>query len=255
MKEALLAANTNSPVISSKDVKSYSPNDVFFCPEESQFYSQCLEKLVLNYCTPLNSIVEFGTGDGSPVINCLLKTQFNGSIHGFELNAASCELARSRVEQYQLKSKYTIHNKCFFEHSPSSADYLIANPPYLPAPDADLYMPSLHGGTDGATITKRLLSLGYKNVLLMISAYSNPIETVEYAIAQGYQIVDFMISPLKFGYYSCEPKVKNTIAELRKKRKAFYSQNIYFLAGALLRQKDSADVDLSAEFLKVMTVL
>lgn len=252
MKEALLTGNQATE---HQAVKSYSPNDVFFCPEESQFYSQCLEKMVINHCTSADTIVEFGAGDGSPVINCLLKTKFEGSIHGYELNSASCNLAQSRIQQYQLRKQYKIHNQCFFNHLPTDVDYLIANPPYLPAPDNDLYMPSLHGGSDGAAISKQLLTLNCKNVLLMISAYSNPIETVEHAIAEGYQLVDFMISPLKFGYYSCEPKVKQAIAELRKNRKAFYSQNVYFLSGALFKQKSASDVDLSAEFLKVMTAL
>jgi methylase of polypeptide subunit release factors len=251
MKEALL---DSQPVVTSP-VKSYSPNEVFFCPEESQFYSQCLEKMVLNQCNHADSVIEFGAGDGSPVIDCLLKIKFDASIHGFELNSAACELAQSRIEQYRLKHQYTIHNKCFFKHSPSGANYLIANPPYLPAPDENLYMPSLHGGDDGSAITRKLLTVGCENVLLMISAYSNPVETVDFAIKQGYQLVDFMISPLKFGYYSCEPKVKNTIVELRKKRKAFYSENIYFLAGALFKKRDASDLDLSNEFLKVMTAL
>jgi methylase of polypeptide subunit release factors len=247
MKEVLLASN--------EVVDSYSPNKVFFCPEESQFYSQCLEKMVLKRCTPFDSIIEFGAGDGSPVIDCLLKTKFDGSIHGYELNATACKLAQSRIEQYQLKNKYIIHNKCFFKQSPSEASYLIANPPYLPAPDDKLYMPSLHGGTDGATITKQLLAVGCDNVLLMISAYSNPVETIDYALERDYQVVDFMISPLRFGYYSCEPKVRKTIAELQQKQKAFYSQNIYFLAGVLFKKGESCNVDLSAELLKVMTAL
>ncbi|HEY9740115.1 MAG TPA: SAM-dependent methyltransferase [Coleofasciculaceae cyanobacterium] len=247
MKEALLDSN--------KAVQSYSPNKVFFCPEESQFYSQCLEKMVLKHCTSLDSVIEFGAGDGSPVINCLLKIKFDGSIHGYELNSAACELGLSRIEQYRLEHQYIIHNKCFFKNFLSNASYLIANPPYLPAPDDELYMPSLHGGTDGATITKRLLSVGCENVMLMISAYSNPVETIDYAIAQDYQVVDFMISPLKFGYYSCEPKVKKAIGELRKNRKAFYSQNIYFLAGVLFKKKDTSSTDLSEELLRVMTAL
>jgi methylase of polypeptide subunit release factors len=247
MNEALLS--------SSQEAKTYSPNEVFFCPEESQFYSQCLEKMLLNQCTPSDILVEFGSGDGSPVINCLLKNNFSGFIHGFELKSAACQIARSRIEQYQLKNKYTIHDRCFFEYAPTDANYLIANPPYLPAPDDNLYMPSLHGGTDGAAITKKLLSLRYENVLLMISAYSNPVDTVNYAIERGYQIVDFTIAPLKFGYYSGEPKVKNTISKLRKISQAFYSQNIYFLAGVLFKKKDNSNIDLSAEFLKVMTAL
>ncbi|MEY4517645.1 MAG: hypothetical protein RLZZ499_244 [Cyanobacteriota bacterium] len=247
MKEVVLTSN--------QTVESYSPNEVFFCPEESQFYSQCLEKMVLSQCTPTDILVEFGAGDGSPVINCLLKNNCHGFIHGFELKSAACEIAHSRIEQYQLKDKYIIHNQCFFEYAPADASYLIANPPYLPAPDDNLYMPSLHGGADGSTITKQLLSLGYENVLLMISAYSNPVDTVDYAIAQGYQVVDFMISPLKFGYYSREPKVKDTILELKKNCQAFYSQNIYFLAGVLFKKKNNSHLNLSAEFLKVMTAL
>lgn len=252
---SLTAANQVSNQVANQTVKSYSPNETFFCPEESQFYAQCLEKMVINRCSPHDSIVEFGAGDGSPVINCLLKTLFHGSIHGYELNAASCELAWTRVQQYQLDHQYQIHNKCFFQHRPATIHYLISNPPYLPAPDNNLYMPSLHGGTDGAAISKRLLTLDADHVLLMLSAYSNPIETVEHALAQGYHLIDFMISPLKFGYYSCEPKVQHAIAELRRQRKAFYSPNIYFLAGALFQKQQTPSVDLSAEFIKVMTAL
>ncbi|ACK69037.1 conserved hypothetical protein [Gloeothece citriformis PCC 7424] len=247
MKEALLTTN--------QEIESYSPNEVFFCPEESQFYSQCLEKMVLSNCTAFDSIIEFGSGDGSPVINCLTKNKFYGTIHGYELNPTAAQLAQNRIEQYRLKNKYIIHNKCFFKNSSPKATYLIANPPYLPAPDDNLYMASLHGGEDGATITKTLLTVGCENVMLLISAYSNPVETVEYAISQDYQIVDFMISPLQFGYYSCEPKVKDTIANLRKNGQAFYSQNIYFLAGVLFKKKSQSNVNLSAEFLKVMTAL
>ncbi|MBD2256194.1 SAM-dependent methyltransferase [Pseudanabaena sp. FACHB-2040] len=247
MKEVMLA--------STDTIEVPSPNTVFFCPEESQFYAQCLEKMVLPQCASGESVVEFGAGDGSPVISALLKSSFKGLIQGYELNAAACKLALSRIQQYRLDEQYWVHNRCFFTNSPSEAQYLIANPPYLPAPDNELYMPSLHGGDDGATITKQLLTKGCENVMLMISAYSNPIDTVDHALKFGYQVVDFMVSPLKFGYYSCEPKVKNTISELQRKRKAFFSENIYFLAGVLFQKKNATNSDLSTELLKVMTVL
>jgi methylase of polypeptide subunit release factors len=234
----------------------YSPHEVFFCPEESRFYSQCLEKLFLTHYHSTDSIMEFGSGDGSPVIHCLLKTQFKGLIEGYELNPSACKLAQSSIRQYNLSRQYVVHNQCFFEAlRHSKANYLIANPPYLPAPDNHIRMPSLHGGTDGAGITNQLLLEGCDHVLAMISAYSNPVDTIECAIAQGYKIVDFTISPLPFGYYSSEPKVKNNIADLRKHRKAFYSQNTYFLAGVLFAKQCYATLDLSAELIKVMTAL
>lgn len=240
---------------SSSVTEAYSPEEVFVCPEESQLYSQCLEKVLLHYATPFDRIIEFGTGDGSPVINALLKTHFQGSIHGYELNPSACKAAQVKINQYHLQKHYLIHNKCFFSASPSQAKVLIANPPYLPAPDNQLYMPSLHGGSDGATITNQLLEIGCENVMLMISAYSNPVGTINHALNLGYKVIDFTIAPLQFGYYSSEPKVQNAIAILRQQQKAFYSQNIYFLAGVLFQKATPNNTDLSSEFLKVMTAL
>ena len=44
--------------------------------------------------------------------------------------------------------------------------------------------------------------------MLLISAYANPVETMEHARALGYRCTDFMVTPLPFGYYSSEPKVR-----------------------------------------------
>ncbi len=232
---------------------SHGPEDIFFCPEESQFYSQCLDKMVLNTCNGFTSIVEFGTGDGSPVINSLLKNQFNGLINGYELNDTACNVAKSRIDRHRLNHKYIIHNTSFFNSL--TADYLIANPPYIPAINDDIYLPALHGGIDGAGITRQLLERNFPNAMLMISAYSDPVGTIEYAIANGYQVEDFMVAPMSFGYYSSEPKVKQRINELHKLHKAFYSQNTYFLAGVLFKKQHNLKADLSAELIKVMTAL
>ncbi len=48
---------------------------------------------------PYVQVIEFGAGDGTPVINCLLKTHFNGHIHGYELNPSSHEVASGRIQQ------------------------------------------------------------------------------------------------------------------------------------------------------------
>jgi hypothetical protein len=89
----------------------------------------------------------------------------------------------------------------------------------------------------------------------MISAYSDPIGTIELALSEGYRVTDFMVSPMSFGYYSSEPKVKHRIAELRQHDRAFYSPNIYLLAGVLFTKQDDLQPDLSAELIKIMSVL
>lgn len=229
--------------------------DVFFCPEESNFYSHCLETLVLKNCFNSESIVEFGSGDGSPVIKSLLRTEFEGTIHGFELNNLACQVANSKIKEYKLNGKYIIHNRCLFDSAKPDATYLVSNPPYLPALDNNIYQPLLHGGIEGITVTKQLLSLNYQNVLVLVSSYSNPEGLINYALAKDYYVSDFMISPLQFGYYSSEPKVRDRIKELQRNNRAFYSKNIYLLAGVLFTKESASTGDLSTELVKLMTSL
>ena len=228
--------------------------DIFFCPEESNFYSNCLENFVLRNSSDAEC-VEFGSGDGSPVISSLLRNKFEGIIHGFELNDSACKVANSTIDEYNLADKYVISNSSLFESSHPEADYLVANPPYLPAPDEDIYMPLLFGGVDGASITNELLSLGYENVVVLVSSYSNPKSTIDHAKENGYSVSNFTILPLKFGHYSSEPKVKKHIEELRKHKMAFYSGDYYFLAGVLFQKDSGCQVDLSNELTQAITSL
>lgn len=165
--------------------------EIFFCPEESHFYSNCLENFILRNCDNSDFIVEFGSGDGSPVINSLLRNKFDGIIHGFELNTSAWKAANLTIDEYNLSDKYVVNNSSLFASPIPEANYLIANPPYLPAADPDIYMPLLFGGEDGATITNNLLSLGYENVLVLVSSFSNPISTIKQAQENGYSISNF----------------------------------------------------------------
>lgn len=235
---------------------SYPPKQVFHCPEESNFYAQCLENLVLNVSDNSRSIVEFGSGERSPVIKSLLRTSFEGKIKGFELNNVAWKIAQSQIREYELSEQYVVYNCSFFDSLLyKQADCLISNPPYLPAADDKIYQPLLHGGTDGSKIDKKLLSLGCDEVLLMVSSYSNPVGLIDYALDRGYSVAGFEIAPLTFGYYSSESKVKNAIATLGKEGMAFYSENIYVLAGVLFKQQQNSQRDLSIELIQLMTAL
>ena len=48
-----------------------------------------------------------------------------------------------------------VRNECFFGGLQQvQPTMLVANPPYIPAPDDNIMMPQLHGGTDGANLTR-----------------------------------------------------------------------------------------------------
>jgi len=236
-------------------VSTTTSKEVFFCPEESDFYAYCLESLVLNICKGSNSIVEFGTGDGMPMIKALSKANFTVRVHGYELNKLACEVAKAKIAKAGLSQNFVLHNQCLFDSIKPPADYLVSNPPYLPARDNKLYQPLLHGGMDGITVTKKLLDLGYKNVMVLASSYCNPVGLIEDAKSKGYLVANFTVSPLPFGEYSSEPKVRNRIAEMRESNQAFYSERLYLLAGVLFTKQQKGVVDVSKELLRILTAL
>ncbi|PNH12607.1 hypothetical protein TSOC_000456 [Tetrabaena socialis] len=259
--------------------RTYTAAEVFQCHEESLFYSQTLEKLLPTVARreaqragpgpsaeaargaaaagggetcgggskrPIEvlKVVEFGTGDGTPVIRALAKTSFDGVIHGFELNPTSADLAHKQADSAGLSGRYQVHTGCFYKGtsepaSPAAgARCIISNPPYLPAPDDDILMPELFGGQDGAGLTRDLLSLGFPYAILLVASYSNPASVLRHAAAAGYRVVDYLVTPLSFGTYSSQPKVRQWISEMRARGEAFYSGNTYLLSGVLFEKTD-----------------
>jgi hypothetical protein len=199
------AASTEAPLLPlASPREGPARRDVFLCPEESLFYSQCVEGLVVSRCahvhvaaastrvcahvapncrrararrtgdahphtttdrctqtqhtnttaqppntaTPCNrpscpsTIVEFGAGDGSPVISALLKSARAPAdmptVHAYEISPAAAALAAARAGAAGLQDAYVVHNGCFWggavREGRPAAQCLIANPPYLPAP-------------------------------------------------------------------------------------------------------------------------
>jgi hypothetical protein len=232
----------------------------FVCPEESMRYSGSLEQLVFNKFRNVRSsptIIEFGSGTGEPVISAIINSHFSGTIHGYEINPEAVETAGLLIEKYGLTRQYMIHNASFFDDAPKpQSDYLIANPPYIPCDDgAMLILPGLCGGPEGNDVSKRLLSVGYLNVFLEVSSYSNPGGLLEHAKTLGYKISDFQITQLPFGNYSRQDIVQKRIHEMSEAGKAFFSNNSYLVGSAFFTKSQDAQPDLSVEFLACLTAL
>ena len=73
------------------------------------------------------------------------------------------------------------------------------------------------------------MELGFQNLILMIASYSNPVQTLQHARAQGYALTNFLVTPLPFGTYSSEPKVSSP-ARLRRAALAGVQSSLRVLA-------------------------
>lgn len=229
----------------------------FYYPDESAFYSYCLDMLLFRSPTAPAKVIEFGSGDGLPVIESVRRTNYQGIIEGYEINETACTQARANIARYNLGGRYHVHCQPFAAAALSKRDCLISNPPYLPAADDNIHLPLLYGGEDGTTVAKELLDCGFTTALLILSSYSYPESIIRTAVARQYRVVNFVISPAKFSYYSSEPAVQSRIKQLRGEKKASYSENIYLLAGVLFQQIEAANapVDLSDELIRLLTTL
>jgi len=228
-------------------------NNVFYCPEESQFYSYCLEMLLMIHFSP-DIVVEFGSGDGAPVIAAILRTRFAGIVQGYEINPKACYTATRHISQYGLDSHYMILNDCFFKNSLMfEKRFLISNPPYLPCfSKEDMILPELCGGSDGAEIIKKLLSTNFTSVMMLVPSISNPLGVFLYAKNSGYSVSDFLVTALPFGYYSSRSEIQHHLYTLKHKNISFFSEKGYLIAGVLFQKKEYAETDRSEEISSIM---
>lgn len=228
---------------------------IFYCPEESRFYACCLKFLVME--SFLNAdLIEFGAGDGLPVIEAIAKTGFRGTVQGYEINSDAFEKAVQNIRAHGLEHRYSLVRSNLFDHSERiKADILIANPPYLPSPNQELILPELYGGDDGTWVIGNLLSLDFKRAMILIPSFSNPAKIIAEGAGRGYRVCDFLISRLPFGRYSSQDQVLRTIEAMKAQRLAFFSPNGYLIAGVLFEKREYGAADLSAELIRILACL
>jgi len=234
----------------------------FVCPEESSRYAGSLEQLVFSRVrkdTANAVIVEFGSGTGEPVISAILNSGFAGVVHGYEINPEAAAIADDLINQYGLAKRYIVHNSSFYESDRiPHADYLIANPPYVPSKDRTLLtLPDLCGGPDGNSVSKSLMSYandhGCPNVFLEVSSYSNPTDLIDHAKSLGYRLIDFQITMMPMGVYSRQDVVQERLHEMRREGKAYFTEGHYLVGSALFTKAAAVEPDLSPEFLACLT--
>ena len=228
---------------------------MFYDPVESPFYGICVERLILCSAEHGEHIRELGAGTGRPVIEALRRhTGFTGLIRGYEINPDSCATARALIRAHGIEDRYEVHNRDFFTSTNSRLEACaIANPPYLPAATNHIDAPELWGGTDGGDVTRRIMSVGFRRVMLMISSYSNPVGVISHALNAGYVLVDWLTRPIAFGVHSRQSRVHQQIRTLASNGLAFVSDSHYLLSGTLWTKSPTPLSDRSTMFRRMLS--
>ena len=231
----------------------------FSSADESAHYGFSVCVLLEQYRTALGwqeqGVVELGTGDATAVADVVAALP-GLRVHGYDISASSVEQARRNIAARGVADRYTVELGDFFDQADAAGgppvSTVIANPPYIPAPDDDILMPELWGGVHGNDLLLRLLKAGYDNVLVAVASYSDPLETVRTAQDLGYRVANFLAMGLDYGAYSSEPKVRQHIRRLCDAGRGWSGEDEYMVAVALFTRDEQIPGDRGNHLLRAL---
>ena len=140
-------------------------------------------------------VVELGTGDATAIADVVASLP-ELRVASYDISEASVRQARANIAAKGVADRYTVEHGDFFDSADASGGLpvstVIANPPYIPAPDRHILMPELWGGVHGNDLVLQLLKAGYENVISAVASYSDPVTTVRTAGDLGYRVANFL---------------------------------------------------------------
>lgn len=229
----------------------------FSAADESAHYAMSVGILLQQYRTPLgwerDGIVELGTGDAVAMAD-LVAAVPGLRIRSFDISAPSVEQARRNIADRGVTDRYRVEFGDFFDQADSAGGSggttVVANPPYIPAPDRNILMPELWGGPSGNEPMLALLKARYDNVISAVASYSDPAATLATAADLGYRVANFLAMGLDFGTYSREPKVLAQIRRLCEEGRGWADENGYLVAVTLFTRNPAISGDRAAQLLR-----
>ena len=231
----------------------------FSSTDESAHYGLSVCMLLSQYRDQLGwleeGVDELGTGDATAIAD-VVRSLPGLRVRSYDVSAASVEVARVNIADRDVADRYTVELGDFFDQADSAggpqASTVIANPPYIPAPDRDILMPELWGGVRGNDLVLQLLKAGYTNVISAVASYSDPETTVRTAQELGYRVVNFLAMGLDLGPYSSEPKVREHIRELCREGHGWVGEDGYLVAVALFTRDPGLPGDRADQLLRAL---
>jgi methylase of polypeptide subunit release factors len=233
----------------------------FSSTDESAHYGFSVCLLLEQYRAQLRwdeeGVDELGTGDAT-AISAVVANLPELRVASHDISESSVQEARANIAARGVADRYTVELGDFFDRADSTGarpvSTVIANPPYIPAPDRDILMPELWGGIHGNDLVLQLLKAGYENVITAVSSYSDPATTVRVAGDLGYRVANFLAMALDYGRYSSEPKVRAHIQRLCAEGRGWAADDGYMVAVALFTRNPNISGDRSAQLLKALQV-
>src|SRR3954452_11757150 len=231
----------------------------FSSADESAHYGFSVCMLLEQYRQQLgwedDGILELGTGDASAIAD-VVRALPELRVRSYDISAESVARARRNIADRGVADRYTVELGDFFDAADSAGSprvaTVIANPPYLPAPDRDILMPELWGGVYGNDLVLQLLKAGFPNVIAAVASYADPGTSVATARDLGYRVANFLAMGLDYGRYSSQPKVREHIRRICAEGRGWSGADEYMVAVVLFTQDPAIPGDRASQLLRAL---
>ncbi len=114
---------------------------------------------------PAANILDIGTGSGA-ILLALLHELDDATGEGVDISPAALDVAKANARRLGVQGRSRFYRSDFLQDVKGRYDLIVANPPYISAPDmahlppdVDLYEPelALYGGADGLAAYRRII--------------------------------------------------------------------------------------------------
>ncbi|HLM05019.1 MAG TPA: methylase [Blastococcus sp.] len=233
----------------------------FSSADESAHYGFSVCMLLEQYRDALRweeeGVVELGTGDATAIAGVVAALP-GLRVRSFDISASSVENAHANIAARGVPDRYSVELGDFFDQADSAGgpavSTVIANPPYIPAPDRDILMPELWGGLYGNDLVLGLLKAGYDTVIAAVASYADPETTVRTATDLGYRVGNFLAMGLDYGAYSSEPKVREHIRRICAEGHGWTGDDEYMVAVVLFTRNPDIPGDRAEQLLRALQI-
>lgn len=220
---------------------------------ESILFRDLISKALLHYPKRIERLIDFGCGSSLPTITAILgiaETNRPTQVLAFDVNKEAISASQHNIVASGLASTYQIKNADMLTvltdtATIRSANIIVANPPYVPAPavDSSGFLVPVNGGVDGLRFLRPLLQMPIKSgtlVAIIASSLSSP-GLLSDLIDESFNVLSCDSHIVPFGPYLKSEQINSHVMSLLQEGKVdcfqLHDGQYAFITYALLLEK------------------
>jgi len=212
--------------------KSYFSTQPMLAPflniGEGILFRELIHKALMSHPGRVERLIDFGCGSSLTTISAILdlpEASRPVQVRAIDVNDEAIAASKHNVSAVGFEHVYRIEKmdmlSVFKENATDlSADLIVANPPYVPAPDENQsgFLTPVNGGADGLRFLRPLLQMPLKTgtrVAIVASSLSSPADLAD-LINASFTVISCDSHVVQFGPYLKSEPIHSYVKSMRE---------------------------------------